>query len=395
MVRKRVPLGNYVTEYSVRNKGDEDIPVYSVTNSQGFCTDYFDKEVASKDKKTYKIVPKGYFAYNPSRINVGSVDWQKYEERVIVSPLYNVFSVSENLEQQYLFYFLRSDIGKQMIKSKVSGSVRDNLKIDMLKEMTIPERSVEEQKECIHILDTLKIIISLRKKELDKLDALIKARFVESFGNPVLNNKGWEQKILGDITLKIGSGATPKGGKRVYKENGIAFIRSMNVHSGYFEYRDLAYISDEQAHRLDNVTVEEYDVLLNITGASVARCCMIPSDILPARVNQHVCIIRCKQDILSYFLNYLLMENNFQELLLRIAETGATREAITKQQIENLNIIVPPIQLQNEFATFVKQVNKSKFPTLHNHKSIYTKSQLCCKMVIVPDFRRFSQNLVL
>lgn len=163
MGRKRVPLGNYVTEYSVRNKGDEDIPVYSVTNSQRFCTGYFDKEVASKDKKTYKIVPKGYFAYNPSRINVGSVDWQKYEERVIVSPLYNVFSVSENLEQQYLFYFLRSDIGKQMVKSKVSGSVRDNLKIDMLKEMTIPEMSIEEQKKCVHILDTLKIIISLRK----------------------------------------------------------------------------------------------------------------------------------------------------------------------------------------------------------------------------------------
>ena len=157
MKRKRVPLANYVTEYSVRNKSNENIPVYSVTNSQGFCTDYFDKEVASKDKKTYKVVPRGYFAYNPSRINVGSVDWQKIEEKVIVSPLYNVFSVSENMEQQYLYYFLKSDIGKQMIKTKVFGSVRDNLKIEMLKEMTIPERTVEEQKKCVSILDTLQL----------------------------------------------------------------------------------------------------------------------------------------------------------------------------------------------------------------------------------------------
>ena len=310
-------------------------------------------------------------------------------------------------------FFLGAD-GVKLLKSKINGAnykylyyVLSNEKIPdtgynrhfkWLKEISLEYKDVESQKKIVRTLDSVTKIIELCKIELRKLDNLIKARFVESFGNPVLNNKGWEQKILGDITLKIGSGATPKGGKRVYKENGIAFIRSMNVHSGYFEYRDLAYISDEQAHRLDNVTVEEYDVLLNITGASVARCCMIPSDILPARVNQHVCIIRCKQDILSYFLNYLLMENNFQELLLRIAETGATREAITKQQIENLNIIVPPIQLQNEFATFVKQVNKSKFPTLHNHKSIYTKSQLCCKMVIVNVFlntKRFWINKTL
>lgn len=80
-------LGDYIKEYSVRNKGNQDIPVYSVTNTSGFCQDYFGKEVASKDKSTYKIVPRGYFAYNPSRINVGSVDWQRTQERVIVSPL--------------------------------------------------------------------------------------------------------------------------------------------------------------------------------------------------------------------------------------------------------------------------------------------------------------------
>ena len=75
MTRIRVPLGKFIKEYSERNKGNEDIPVYSVTNSQGFCTEYFGKEVASQDKTTYKIVPQGYFAYNPSRINVGSVQF--------------------------------------------------------------------------------------------------------------------------------------------------------------------------------------------------------------------------------------------------------------------------------------------------------------------------------
>ena len=97
-------LGNFISEYSVRNKQDEDIPVYSVTNEHGFCTGYFSKDVSSKDRTTYKIVPYGCFAYNPSRINVGSVDWQHVEDRVIVSPLYVVFRVNEELDQRYLLH---------------------------------------------------------------------------------------------------------------------------------------------------------------------------------------------------------------------------------------------------------------------------------------------------
>lgn len=152
MTIDRVPLGKFIKEYSVRNKSNADISVYSVTNSNGFCTEYFGKEVASQNKTTYKLVPKGYFAYNPSRINVGSVDWQKCEDVVIVSPLYNVFSVSDELDRQYLYYFLKSDIGRQMIKAKASGSVRDNLKIEMLKEITIPDVSIAEQEHHVSCL---------------------------------------------------------------------------------------------------------------------------------------------------------------------------------------------------------------------------------------------------
>lgn len=184
------------------------------------------------------------------------------------------------------------------------------------------------------------------------------------FGNPVINEKRWRQKSLGEITTKIGSGATPKGGKGAYQEEGITLIRSMNVHNGLFEYKELAHISDEQATKLDNVVIEENDVLLNITGASVARSCVVPSKILPARVNQHVCIIRCKKCINPEFLNKLLIDDNYQDLLWSIAGAGATREAITKQQVENLQIIMPPIELQIEFMRFCNQVNKSKFGKL-------------------------------
>ena len=94
-------LGDYVTEFSQKYDPQLNYPVYSVTNNNGFCTEYFNKDVSGEDKSKYKVVPRGYFAYNPSRINVGSVDWQKEEENVIVSPLYVIFKCSDKLNKDY------------------------------------------------------------------------------------------------------------------------------------------------------------------------------------------------------------------------------------------------------------------------------------------------------
>lgn len=192
------------------------------------------------------------------------------------------------------------------------------------------------------------------------------------FGDPNLNPKNWEKEYLKDITTKIGSGATPKGGNSSYKKEGISLIRSMNVHNNKFINKDLAFIDDEQAEKLRNVIIEENDVLLNITGASVARCCIVPKEYIPARVNQHVAILRCKYgQILPNFLCYQLTNESYQRLLWDVATSGgATREAITKQQIENLEIIVPPIELQNQFTDFVKQVDKLKFEMENSLKEL-------------------------
>ena len=150
--------------------------------------------------------------------------------------------------------------------------------------VSIPYPSLTEQRKIACILDKLKKSMSKRLQELKKLDELIKARFVEMFGDPISNKKSWKKRLLNDLVDKIGSGATPKGGKESYQDHGISFIRSMNVHDGYFNYKDLAYINSTQAKQLSNVIVQSQDVFINITGASVARSCIVPDDILPARV---------------------------------------------------------------------------------------------------------------
>lgn len=155
--------------------------------------------------------------------------------------------------------------------------------------------------------------------------------------------KGWQTEKLGDVTTKIGSGATPRGGNEAYKAEGVSFIRSLNVYDDGFREAKLARIDEEQADVLSNVVVEQHDVLLNITGASVARCCRVPADLLPARVNQHVSIIRPIQEKLdSDFLHYLLISRIYKDRLLQTGEEGgSTRQAITKAQLQEFIIEFP------------------------------------------------------
>ena len=154
---------------------------------------------------------------------------------------------------------------------------------------------------------------------------------------------GWVTQKLGALTTKIGSGATPLGGEEAYKEVGISLIRSLNVHDWGFKEAKLAHIDDEQAARLSNAVVEKDDVLLNITGASVARCCIAPPEFLPARVNQHVAIIRPDGNRLaSSLLHYLLISPDCKARLLHTGEEGgSTRQAITKAQLQEFSIHFP------------------------------------------------------
>ena len=221
---------------------------------------------------------------------------------------------------------------------------------------------IDEQRRIASILDKVTDLIAKRRTQLEKLDLLVKSRFVEMFGDPVENNFNWKTNCLKRVTKKIGSGATPKGGKGSYQNEGISLIRSMNVHDSKFEYKDLAHINSMQAEQLNNVIVEKYDVLINITGASVARSCVVPENVLPARVNQHVSIIRCCDEQLNHiFVNCLFLNESYKRKLLSIGEAGgATRQAITKQQLEDLIVILPPIELQKQFASFVQQTETTK-----------------------------------
>lgn len=167
----------------------------------------------------------------------------------------------------------------------------------------------------------------------------------------------WEIVNLGVYTLKIGSGITPRGGNSVYINQGVALIRSQNVYNYGFSESGLVFITDIQSKDMENVSLEENDILLNITGDSVARCCLVPMEFLPARVNQHVMIIRVRKELNPKFVRYYLITPKTQALLLSLADSGGTRKALTKTMLENLPVVKPDLSEQFIIAKILSDLD--------------------------------------
>lgn len=263
----------------------------------------------------------------------------------------------------YFFqYYLKSFDFNLQLQKALTGCAQLNFGPSHLKKMKCPLPPMVVQEHIVAELDKINETIEDCRELLRNLDALAQSLFYDTFGDPITNPKGWEMKHFKEILYKIGSGATPKGGKQSYQGGNISLIRSLNVYNTYFKYDDLAKINANQAYELRNVEVQFDDVLLNITGASVARCFIVPKDTLPARVNQHVAILRPNNKFIRpKFLHRLIITPSFQNFLIGTARgKSATREALPKATLEMIKIPVPPISLQEQFAARIEQIEEQK-----------------------------------
>lgn len=174
-------------------------------------------------------------------------------------------------------------------------------------------------------------------------------------GRLLARNGEWETRSLKSLATKIGSGATPAGGRESYFSEGVPLIRSMNVHFRGFDRTGLVFLSDEQANELSNVIVQSNDVLLNITGASIGRVTIAPDEMAGARVNQHVTIIRPTPELFPRFLTIFLASRSVQRMIDEI-QVGATRQALTKGMIEQFEIPLPPLDEQRRIVAKVDEL---------------------------------------
>lgn len=254
---------------------------------------------------------------------------------------------------EYLFYYILSDVFQNEKNKNCSGATQKAINNSNLKKFNILIPSIEIQKEIVNQLNKIYNLKLLRHKSLELSDLYLRSLFEEMFFN-----QNFEEYELKEFTSLISSGSTPRGGRDNYMAEGeILFIRSQNVLMNKFSNHDSLYIPIDIHNNMKRTWLKNKDVLLNITGASIGRTVVYEGLNDKANLNQHVCIIRLKDfnDLNPYYLNYYLSSSYIQNHIKKI-NAGATREALNFTQIGKFKILVPPIELQNQFAEIVQQV---------------------------------------
>ena len=361
-------LGDYIREVNVRNRDLKVTNLLGVNLSKQFFPSI--ANIIGTDLSKYKIIEKGQFGckfMSVGRDGILPISLMQDDKPAIISSAYYVFEIKDQnvLLPDYLMMWLRRPEFDRQLWFYSGGDVRGGVNYDDFCEMPIAVPSITRQREMVLEYETLTNRIRLNNQMIQHLEATAQALYRKAFVDNIDKEnlpEGWRMGTLGEVCSKIGSGATPKGGKGSYGKTGVSLIRSMNVFDMNFCYEELAHISDKQAALLDGVTVIEKDILFNITGASVARCCMVPKDVLPARVNQHVMIIRSKEDFMQYYILCVLCSKDAKRSLLGMSQSGSTREAITKSEIESFEIMIPPKGILKDFT--------NKTDTIFSHVSI-------------------------
>jgi len=279
------------------------------------------------------------------RAPVGDMNFNPFNEICIGRGLAAI-RIKDITLKKYIYELLQ--INKDLIIGN-QGAIFASISTVELKNVKIPlpPKNIQEK--------IVKEVEILDKKETQCLE---KIKSLRNEISVVVNTAKGSLVSLKEITSKIGSGATPRGGESSYKESGIALIRSQNIHDEGMREKGLVFIDNTQAKKLDNVTIEINDILFNITGASVARCCMVEDKYLPARVNQHVSIIRTNDKALPKYVQMILVSLDYKNKLFDIADGGTSREAITKTQLEEFKIPLPTIEIQKEIVSKIEAIEK-------------------------------------
>lgn len=352
MELNKYKLGELITQRREKNDGSQ-LPICGVSKDG-----LIPPKQVDADTSIYNVFYRDDFIFNPARMELNSIAINDKYDRAICSSLYEVFYVhrTDLLLPHYLKLIIKQKWFTRYCEFLGQGSAREYCRFNNISEIAIEVPSVKEQEKIVNQYEAIQRRLILKKQINDNLVASLSAVYKELFSDA---DTQYPKVPLQKICSKIGSGATPKGGKTAYIDEGISLIRSTNVFDFRFEYSDLAHINQNQADALANVTVEQNDVLFNITGVSVARCCMVPDNVLPARVNQHVMIVRpIKGENMSYYIMFTLCSADNKAKLLGIGQSGSTREAINKQELESFEIPLPDDNALNKFGNAAKRVYK-------------------------------------
>ena len=268
------------------------------------------------------------------------------------------------LDKNYLFNVLNNKLFENECINNSKGIAQKNLSTEWLKEYKINLPSLEEQKNIANKLDKVPKIIDIRKKQIEELDKLIKSQFVEMFGEININDKLWKEDILRNH-LKVIGGYAFKSSE--FKNSGIPILRIGNINTGYFRPKNLMFWNEED--KLKNYIIYPNDIVMSLTGTvgkdDYGNVCIMGRDYEKYYLNQRNAKLELKDTLDKIYIAYALRVPEIKKRLTGISR-GVRQANIANKDIENLYIPIPPIELQNQFADIVKQIDKQKFEIQKN-----------------------------
>lgn len=267
---------------------------------------------------------------------------------------------------QYLLHVINSPITKRQFDKNLKGIGVKNLHLKEIKNVLVPVPEYEIQKKIVKILDKSQELIDKRKEQIEELDELVKSQFIEMFGNPSKNEKGWEVAEIGKY-LNVLTDYHSNGSYETLRDNVTLLdtpnyalmVRTTDLENNNFD-NDVKYIDEHAYNHLEKSKVFGGEIIINKIG-SAGKVYLMPFLNRPVSLAMNQFLLRFDEEKINHIFLYNLLLTPYMESKIKEKVRGAVTKTITKDAVREINVIVPPINLQNEFVEFVKQVDKLKF----------------------------------
>lgn len=284
-------------------------------------------------------------------------------ERGAIASSLVIIRNNEKITLNFLKHYLGSPLCQREINQFENGAAQPNLSAKDLKSFKIPLPPLEEQKRIAAILDKADSVRRKRQQAIQLADDFLRSVFLDMFGDPISNPKGWEVKKLNEISSKIASGNTPKGGSKNYVNEGITFMRSQNVWKNKLLLDDVVYIDEKTHESMSKSSLKHKDILMTKTGrintenSSLGRAALYVGEDGKANLNGHVYFIRLVENILHEFVVFILTTKEYRDYIRSVCVGGIDKRQLNKDHLEDFPIIYPPVEMQKQF---VAKVNIAK-----------------------------------
>ena len=370
-----VPFGSILEETREKTVIENEDTLLSCAINGIYRNDELFSHFRGSSNIGYIKIKKNDLVLSAQNLHLGNANVNLRFEHGIISPAYKAYRVIGAVPEYMAQWVKRPQANQFFLDATTEGAsqCRKNIDWDTLYAQNIQLPSIEIQEKIATLLSSVDTKIKVEKIKVEKLKAIKKSMLGKMFPKegasvPEIRFKGftddWEQRKLGDIAVKIGSGKTPSGGKSAYVENGIPLIRSQNVNGDKVDFADIVFIDEATDEPMANSRVYTNDVLLNITGASIGRSAVYKG-LESANVNQHVCIIRPTEGYQPDFIQLNLSSDNGQKQI-DASQAGGGREGLNFQEIGKMQFSFPSLNEQKYIGRYFN--NFDNLITLHQRK---------------------------